>query len=136
MTAYNDVEQRKPLDMEPGDEGILKGLVGRQSWQFAWARAIAKAWQNDEYKSLLLSDSKVALKEFGFNTPPGLTITIREYDGSKQYNPQPHKNGWIDMVEELAGEVIMILPPRPDDDQQALALADYNATGVTYPFTT
>jgi len=129
-------EAEKPYNMEPGDEGIVAGWVGRQSWQFAWARAIAKAWQDEDYRTLLLSSPEKALHEFGFKFPKGLIIKIVEYSGSKQYDPSQGKNGWGHMYDELAGEVTMVLPPTPETPLQASALADYNATGVTYPFTT
>ena len=132
----SDYKDRRPDNMEEGDEGIIQGMVGRDTWRYAWARAIAKAWQDEKFKQHLLSDSKSALKDFGFETPPGLIIKIKEYEGSGHYDMERGKNGWAHMKNELAGEVTVILPPRPDDDKQALALADYSATGIAYPFTT
>ncbi|MFK7777776.1 MAG: hypothetical protein QM501_06590 [Gimesia sp.] len=48
---------------------------------------------------------------------------------------QPH-NGWTPIIDDLVGEMHMVLPPKPEVTVQAIALADYSATGKTYPFTT
>ena len=44
-------------------------------------------------------------------------------------------NGWERMQNNLPTEVTMTLPPRPEENFESFALADYQATGKTFPFT-
>ena len=118
-----------------GDEGVVSGLVCVDSWNTAWARAIARAWIDEAFKSELLETPEVALKKFGYDLPSGLKLTIKDYQGDFSYKNNPSENGWNHMLDEITGEVIMVLPPKPCPEEQGIAIADYEATGKTFPFT-
>jgi ribosomally synthesized peptide (two-chain TOMM family) len=85
----------------------------------AYLQAIAKCWTIPEYEKELIDDPAKELKNLGFENPWSLRI---EMDSSKRGKWYPHKaGGWIgpDVVASLW------LPPAPDWDQQAFALAKY-----------
>ncbi len=121
---------------QTGDENPLEGLESNEAWRYAWSRAVAKAWQDPKFQDLLLTDTIAALKTFDYDVPNGLKLDVKKYEGNEAYQEQNGVNGWIHMTNELSSHVTMILPPAPAVDEQAIALADYQATGRTYPFTT
>ena len=136
------LERQKPKSREakkarnmPGDEGIIAGIRGLDQWRRAWARAVAFAWESKEHEKELLKNPEKIFEMFDYEIPPGLKVKVEKYKGDNEYKYKPGKNGWLHMEDELSGEVTMILPPAPKKELQALALADYDATGKTYPFT-
>lgn len=58
-----------------------------------WAKVIAKAWLDDDFKKRLLADPMPILKEHGIEMPEGLTVNV---------------------IEGKPGQVNVTLPPRPD----------------------
>ena len=124
-----------PLKAEAGDEDVIFGLESNEEWKYAWARAIAKAWENIEYKELLLNDAAAALLQFGYELPNGMKLTVEKYTGEHKFEDKDGANGWVHFKNELASSVTMVLPPTPDVEKRAIALVDYQATGRTYPFT-
>ncbi|MCW8996546.1 MAG: BMA_0021/BMA_0022 family TOMM bacteriocin [Psychromonas sp.] len=124
------------LKPETGDENVILGLESNEEWKYAWARAIAKAWESAEYRELLLKDAAAALNEFGYKLPNGMKLKVESYQGEQNYQDDKGCNGWGHFKNELASSVTMILPPTPVLEKRAIALADYQATGRTYPFST
>lgn len=122
------------LKAEAGDEDVIFGLRSDEEWKYAWARAIAKAWESDEYRALLLSDAEAALLQFGYTMPLGTKLNVESYSGEHQFEDKEKANGWLHFKNELASSVTMVLPPAPAVEKRAIALADYQATGRTYPF--
>ncbi len=121
---------------EKGDESIITGIKESYYWRDAWMRAVAYAWQSDANKlELMANPAKVLQREFNYTITPGISLTVKEYSGSKTYSPKPGVNGWIDLEDDLGGGLVMILPPTPDPKQQAMALADFDALGRTYVHT-
>lgn len=138
-----------------GDETAAWGLQGDLEWRNAWPRVIAYAWMNDDnFKRAIESPVEVMNEVSRYTPPTGLYVRVRGViDGvemitapftetlNKEYsfNQDDVKkgvNGWEDLGQNLPTEVIMALPPRPDDEShKAFALADYDATGKTFPFT-
>lgn len=56
-----------------------------------------------------------------------------QYNGDKVEN---QTNGWVDLGVNLPTDLIMTLPPKPANNEEGfIALADYQATGKTFPFT-
>ncbi len=75
----------------------------------AYAKVIAQAWVDEEFKKRLLADSATVLKESGIEVPEGMTVRFVE--------EEPKEN-----------EIIVPLPPRPhetadlsDDDLHEVA---------------
>jgi len=49
-----------------GDEPPVEAWRVNFDWRTAWLRAVAKAWQSDEFKRRLVSDPAAAFTELGF----------------------------------------------------------------------
>jgi len=64
----------------------------RQELTKTWARVVAKAWADEEYKRRLLADPAAVAKEEGVPIPAGLTLKV---------------------VEDASGTRTLVLPPRP-----------------------
>ncbi len=62
-----------------------------------YAKVIAKAWVDDEFKKRLLADSAAVLKENGIEIPEGMTVRFVEQE-------EPKEN-----------EILVPLPPRPGE---------------------
>ncbi len=50
-----------------------------QELRKAWARVVAKAWADEEYKRRLLTDPRAVAAEAGVPLPEGLTVKVVEY---------------------------------------------------------
>ena len=57
-----------------------------------WARVVAKAWADEEYKRRLLADPAAVAREEGVPVPAGLTLKV---------------------VEDAPGTRTLVLPPQP-----------------------
>jgi len=131
-------------NQEDGDENILTGIETQEAWGFAWSRAVARAWTDKDFKEKLLNSetSAEAMLYFNYKLPRGLKLVVEEYTGEDSYEYQTDlklnkgKNGWRKFEDELAPTMNMILPPAPKAEHQAFALADYEAAGRAYPFST
>ncbi len=76
-----------------------------------WAKVIAQAWVDEEFKKKLLADPKAVLKEEGIEFPENLKLTLSE--GNRD-------------------ELHLTLPPRPEgggsvEDLQERLQADWSA---------
>lgn len=132
-----------------GDESPLAAQNGVALWQYVWARAIARAWQDPnkerEWTKALLSGEPArvrdAFKQLGYDLPKGLKLTVTPAGAEVEYNPEapwsnPPVNGWNDSEAGLGATLTMVLPPAPKDTRlHAMALTDYESTGQNYPFT-
>jgi Nitrile hydratase, alpha chain len=63
-----------------------------QGKQKKWARVIAQAWADEEFKAKLLADPAAVLAANGIEIPQGMTIQV---------------------VEQKKNEILMPLPPEP-----------------------
>lgn len=134
---------------EPGDEDPLEIISDLSAWQFVWARAVARAWNDPEkispWTKQLFSgreaDVREAFKALGFVLPPGFKLIVKAANDHCSYNEQaylqtPPVNGWKGQEDYLGASVVMYVPPAPENPQlNAIALTDYNANGQNYPFT-
>jgi len=130
-----------------GDENPIQVIKDLADWQFAWARAVARAWRDPrgQWAQLLLSGNEAevgrAFFELGFQLPPGFKLTVRRAPDDSQYDETawkrvPAVNGWNGQEAGLGAKVVMYLPNSPADSTlHAMALTDYNALGENYPFT-
>ena len=118
-------------------EDPLVGIRQAALWQNAWMAAIAMAWASDTDKAALLANAPQFFKDkCGWEVPDGLDLKVTDLPKVDEDN---NPLGWDAMLKqwELARtRVTMYLPPKPAVEQQAVALANYLATGRAYPFTT
>ena len=57
------------------------------------------------------------------------------FNGDQEIHTYLPRNGWKDM-EGLEHVLVLTIPPKPPvEENMAMALADYEATGRVYPFT-
>lgn len=132
-----------------GDESPLAAQNGVALWQYVWARAIARAWQdingNQRWTQDFLSRDphrvREAFRQLGYELPQGLQLTVVPAPAGVQYNPNapwsdPPVNGWEHCEAALGATLTMVLPPAPENvSLHAMALTDYESTGQNYPFT-
>ena len=64
----------------------------KQELSKTWARIVAKAWADEEYKRRLLADPAAIAREEGVPVPAGLTLKV---------------------VEDAPGTRTLVLPPMP-----------------------
>ena len=64
----------------------------KQNLSKIWARVVAKAWADEEYKRRLLADPAAVAREEGVPVPEGLTLKV---------------------IEDAPGTRTLVLPPRP-----------------------
>lgn len=102
-------------------------------WQYVWLRAVAESWENAEFRAALLTDARAALKQkLGYELPRTMHLIVFEPEHGG-YVVQDGVGNWVLPKNELH----LPLPPKPKDEySQAIALADYNNAGRSYPFTT
>jgi hypothetical protein len=145
-----------------GDEPLLPAWELNASWRNAWLRAVARAWSDPDFADQLTArgkytesrpspgktarHTKQALLDCGFTFPAFfndlLDIEVVPYSEAKGVSATKRyrrgkvsdPNGWIQFKSELAAKLTLILPPPPDDEDRAIALADYDAAGRIYPF--
>ncbi len=63
-----------------------------------WAKIIAQAWSDEEFKKKLFADPRAVLKECGVDVPEGLNIKLVENKENELTIPFPAKPS------ELSGE--------------------------------
>ncbi|WP_428266884.1 BMA_0021/BMA_0022 family TOMM bacteriocin [Haliangium sp.] len=80
------------------------------TWQAAWIKAIAKSWEDENFRKALFADPRSAIKAyFGFDLPGDFKVSVTE--GAPT---------------ELLREMALIIPPRPAAQKdQAEVLAEY-----------
>ena len=64
----------------------------KQELSKTWARVVAKAWADEEYKRRLLADPAAVAREEGVPVPAGLTLKV---------------------IEDAPGTRTLVLPPIP-----------------------
>ena len=64
----------------------------RQNRAMAWARIVARAWREPDFKAKLMADPLMTLEAAGTALPAGVTVTV---------------------VEDAATLVHVVLPPKP-----------------------
>jgi ribosomally synthesized peptide (two-chain TOMM family) len=123
-------------------EDPVQGLDTQLKWQYVWVEAIALAWRDPAFKARLLKDPRNTLLEyFNFDLGPYVELTVREAtppdpSAASQTGLQRAFGGWDPANDPLKSGMIMVLPPAPKVEDQAVALSFYNASGRSYPFTT
>lgn len=117
------------------NEKPIEGFATEFEWQIAWQQAIARAWTDAAFKEALLRDPRAALFDaFGFSLPPHLDLVV--FDAKSAGWEPPVAAGKPGQWHLPKTVVVMPLPPPPaDEKQQVVALAAYNATGQSTPFT-
>ena len=90
-------------------------------------QAIAKAWQDEAFHEQLKLSPKVALKEaFDYDFP--FNLDLKTNDDNAAWD-QTEQGGWL-VYEQ--NDLEMILPPPPAPEQEAVALAAYNAQHISF----
>ncbi|MFC1834431.1 NHLP leader peptide family RiPP precursor [Thermodesulfobacteriota bacterium] len=56
-----------------------------------WAKVIAQAWSDDDFKKRLFDDPKAVLKDFGINFPESLKVKLVEDPENELTIPFPAK---------------------------------------------
>ena len=71
-----------------------------------YAKVIAKAWVDEEFKARLIADPATVLKENGIEIPDGMTVKVVEQSENEIQIPLPMKpEGLEGSVEELQGRM-------------------------------
>ena len=78
----------------------------KQELSKTWARVVAKAWADEEYKRRLLADPAAVAKEEGVPVPEGLTLKV---------------------IEDAPGTRTLVLPPRPAELGSAVEAEERHA---------
>jgi len=117
------------------NEKPLEGFATEFEWQIAWLQAVALSWTDAAFKESLLHDPRTALfKAFGFSLPPHLDLVV--FDAKSAGWEASAAVGTPSQWHLLKTVVAMPLPPAPANEKhQVVALAAYNATGQSTPFT-
>lgn len=90
-------------------------------------RAIALAWNDSTYQKKLLNDPKAALKEgFGYEFPYAMNVSVQNHSAEWQPNVV---GDWVCKKQNV---VTLILPPAPELSERNIALAEYNASHLTF----
>ena len=132
-------------------------------WRVIWIKVIAKAWADKDFKKDLKDNPhETILKHFRYELNSELDLYIKEVDELKNglcvpmympnveyppynkdapYNKDVNKNidSTVPFKDPWAGlprhKLVLVLPPKPQDGDNAIALGDYADTGRTYPMT-
>jgi len=122
-------------------EGLVPSSSDFTGFQVALLAAMGRAWQDPEYRALLQRDAIKALTAIrGYKLPWEFNLRIQHDPGARWHPPHPQspdrpvcQSHW-----SLRKKTILrlALPERPAQVlSEPIALAMYNATGATYPFT-
>jgi ribosomally synthesized peptide (two-chain TOMM family) len=128
-------------DSGPPPGGFVPGSAVFASFDVVLLAAMARAWEDSDYRTKLLLDTATALHEIReYALPWKLLIRIEDdphakwtppHDHSKQ--PAKHQSFWSHGKHNA---LRLLLPEKPRDIAvEPLALASYNAMGAQYPFT-
>ena len=82
----------------------------KQNLSKIWARVVAKAWADEEYKRRLLADPAAVAREEGVPLPAGLTLKV---------------------VEDAPGTRTLVLPPQPLELGTAVEVEERRAANDT-----
>lgn len=130
-------------DVLPDDTHILHKDMVYYTFRLAWARMIAHCWAHrDKFKPgnhIPEEDVRKLLKRFGWTHTVDLELKVRVAEDEAPYRYRPHgpeaTNGWSpDGQKKMHPTIELVIPPPPDKEHQSMALADYQATGMMFPF--
>jgi ribosomally synthesized peptide (two-chain TOMM family) len=117
----------------------IHGIEYTEEWRATWLRAVALAWSDKNLQKELIADPAAFFKKYcNYNLPPTVDLVLVD---PSTLNTEPEcgfsPGSGYDWEWQLPRSVlIMFIPPKPKDaDQQAIALAAYEAVGKQYPFT-
>lgn len=100
------------------------GVLFTEEWP-----KVTKWHENQDKSGLEVKDG------FMFHCQADLTAALNSY----LYDPTEittGDNGWEELGINLPTEIVLTIPPKPiEENVQTFALADYQATGKTFPFT-
>lgn len=109
----------------PSHESLLE-------FQEVYARVVALAWKDSVFLEELRKDARATLANyFGYMCPWNIDIEFEQLSG-QEYEWQPGEDVW-----NLPKNAIHVgIPKKPPQlEEQAVALAVYNAAGPAYLFT-
>ena len=66
-----------------------------------YAKIVAKAWADEDYKKNLLNNTEAVLKDEGFEIPAGLKIKIIEESENTKIFVLPQKNDDFEKIEKV-----------------------------------
>lgn len=90
-------------------------------------RAIASSWKSRAKHDAFREDPKLFLRtEFGYTFPYDMTLKIQE--STSIWRPEL-VGSWI---VEHQNKLKLVLPPKPPEGEQAIALAAYIAANLTF----
>ncbi|MEL6345428.1 MAG: BMA_0021/BMA_0022 family TOMM bacteriocin [Myxococcota bacterium] len=129
-------------------------------WGGVWEQAIALAWWDEAFKKKLLAHPRKALLDtLQYKVPPFIDLKIIEVPEGEGWGWRPLAKNEIDKIStpppgyrHIGGsnkrlnvhggwwdlpnfELQVPLPPKPPEDQIAVALAAFSYQGRAYPFT-
>jgi ribosomally synthesized peptide (two-chain TOMM family) len=101
-------------------------------FQEVYLRAVALAWVDDEFKSLLLRDARSALADYlGYECPWNVDLRVAEPIGPNVGWDPRNKTWTLPRMLTSFG-----LPNKPEAfEEQLVAFAAYNDAGPSYLFT-
>lgn len=120
--------------IEYSKASYLHGMEYTEEWRATWLRAIALAWSDDTLKNELLADPYTFFKTHcNYELPPTVDLAVVEDARNGDGYDAGSEHAWLWKLPRSI--LIMFLPPKPPVEQQAIALAAYEAVGKQYPFT-
>ncbi len=89
--------------------------------------AIAKAWQDEVFYEELKADPVVALKDgLDYDFPFNMNLAINPENAV--WDPETT----VDWIVNTENSLELILPPKPEEGEEAVALAKYNSSHLTF----
>lgn len=139
MGFHEDEQSRGFLEARAidraGSGDPLESLMKAYKWRDVWLGCISLAWHDEQFKSDLLSGDEDTVRRaieerLDYTLPKHLELKIVE---------DIPENGWRGDTQQgvwLVGRtrVTMVLPNRPPEEAQAVALASYSGSDRSYPF--
>lgn len=120
----------------PAPHGLVPNETDFQALMVALMSALARSWENEEYKKKLLANAPRMLSVTReYTVPWQLNIVIVDDTGPTAPTWDSAKGAWVFPKDETPTTLTMCLPKRPARANEcAIALASYNATGAEFPF--
>lgn len=63
----------------------------KETFQKAWAKIVAKAWTDEEFRQKLLKNPEKVLKDMGIAIPSGIKLELHEQSNKKIHLILPNK---------------------------------------------
>jgi ribosomally synthesized peptide (two-chain TOMM family) len=127
--AANDTRDARDLVSLSSSQA---GEFSTTLFKYAWSQIIACAWRDPEWGEKLYSMTPEEIRRvflsFEASIPDDLDVTIVRPNADERWDQQQQR--WF-----LRGvQVSLPLPPKPEEEKDcAVALADYDYLGRTYP---